>query len=40
MRITCRDEILVAVKALINLKGINEFHTEDIVEYMKKLKSS
>ena len=32
---TCRDDILEAVRALIRQKGVNEFTAHEVVEYMR-----
>ncbi|WP_281197365.1 hypothetical protein [Paenibacillus glacialis] len=33
---TCRDELLVAVKVIVESKGINEFAPIEVVKYMMK----
>lgn len=33
---TCRDELLEAVKVIIKRKGKNEFSIPEVIEYMKQ----
>lgn len=35
MKSTCRDELLLATKAIIKIKGENRFTPKEVIEYMK-----